>query len=167
MRVPGANRVQFSLGFLCLTAGSLEYVFRRPPGSTVFLSAVQPLVSTLHGTVDLYGRLGDVAPAFFHPLGFALMTMALLPPGRSARWMICSAWLALDSAMELAQLAGHRAASWVPSWFERIPILENLNDFLVRGTFDVYDLAAGALGAATALGLGKLTEGGFGEPAAV
>jgi hypothetical protein len=159
------NWLQFALGFLFLLAGSLEYLFNRQPGSAYFLNPIRTIVLSVHATINPYGPLGFLAPDFFHPLAFALMSMALLPGTLKARTMICLAWLGVDAAMELAQNYGAALAEYLPRWIKKVPVIENLDNYLVYGTFDVCDLIAIAAGILTAFGIGQLTKGGISEAA--
>lgn len=45
---------------------------------------------------------------------------------------------------------------YIPQWFEKVPILENLRNYLVNGRFDIYDLVAIGLGSLTAFFVGEL-----------
>ena len=141
-------------------AGTLEYVFSRPVGSAYFLNPINGAVLYLHNLLSPYGKLGFVAPDFFHPLGFALLCMALLPNRLGYRISVCVAWFGIDAAMELAQKYGSYLATYLPQWFEKFPVVENSQNYLVHGTFDSHDVWAIGCGALTALLVGQLTKGG-------
>jgi len=155
------NRNQLLLGCLFLLAGTLEYLVSRPIGSAYFLAKFPALQSFFHQAPNVYGAPGIVAAEFFHALGFSLISMAFFS-GRKARIRICILWFSIDSLFELGQKYGTRLAGYIPKWFESVPILENLRDYLVNGTFDSYDLLAIGLGSLTAFLIGQLLhkEGG-------
>jgi hypothetical protein len=56
----------------------------------------------------------------------------------------------MDAAFEFGQRFSAWTLKLIPGSFEGIPILENTKGFFLRGTFDVYDLVAMAIGAAAA-----------------
>ena len=154
----GINYKRLFFGALFLVAGTLEYLCSRPPGSAVFLEPFQPIIHILHDKINPYGKLGFLAPDFFHPLAFALLCMALLPDTLRNRIGICVAWLGIDAAFELAQKYGTYLSAFLPGWFENVPLLENLDHYITSGTFDVLDLLAITCGALTALLIGQLTK---------
>jgi hypothetical protein len=47
-------------------------------------------------------------------------------------------------------------AEYIPPWFGAVPILENLRNYLINGSFDVYDLMAIGRGSLTAFEIGEL-----------
>ena len=155
------NKTQLVLGCLFLLAGTIEYLVSRPIGSAYFLAKFPALQSFFHQAPNVYGKLGVVAPEFFHALGFCLISMAFFST-RKAKISICILWFSIDSVFELAQKYGTHLAGYIPKWFESVPILENLRDYLVNGTFDSYDLLAIGLGSLTAFLIGQLLhkEGG-------
>lgn len=156
MRSPGINRKQAFLGLIFLLAGTLEYLVNRPIGLTHLLYKYEPIHSILDRIPDLYGNLGMFAPAFFHPLAFSLMSMALFS-SRKARITICSVWFIVNSLFELGQRYGTQLARIIPEWFEKVPVLDNLGRFFLHGRFDVCDLIAIGLGSMSALLIGELT----------
>lgn len=141
-----------------LLAGTAEYIFNRPPGSAAFLNPFHTTVLSLQGKIIPFGKLGFLAPDFFHPLAFALLCMALVPDSFKNRVAICLAWLGIDASLELAQKFGPTLAGYLPRWVDTIPVLENLPSYLISGTFDILDILAISCGAATALLIGQLTK---------
>lgn len=154
------NKLQFALGFLFLLAGTLEYIFSRPPGSAYFLMPFHSIVVSLHDKFNPFGALGNVAPDFFHPLAFALMCMALLPDTFKHRMAICLAWFGINVAFELTQKYGSTLVAYLPKWIEKTPVFETLPNYLNYGTFDNCDLLAIAAGSLAAFFAGHLTKGG-------
>ena len=149
------NKTQLVLGCLFLLAGTIEYLVSRPIGSAYFLAKFPALQSFFHQAPNVYGKLGVVAPEFFHALGFCLISMAFFST-RKAKISICILWFSIDSVFELAQKYGTHLAGYIPKWFESVPILENLTNYFMYGTFDIYDLVAIGLGSLTAFFLGEL-----------
>lgn len=150
------NKKQLIIGILFLLAGTMEYLVARPIGSTYFLYKFKVIQSFFHHMPNLYGKVGIFAPEFFHPLALSLISMALFST-RKARMVICIAWFTVDSMFELGQKYGTQLLEWSPKWFETVPILENLENFLVNGRFDIYDLMAISLGSLSAFFIGELT----------
>ena len=155
------NKTQLVLGCLFLLAGTIEYLVSRPIGSAYFLAKFPALQSFFHQAPNVYGKLGVVAPEFFHALGFCLISMSFFST-RKARTRICILWFSIDSLFELGQKWGTQLVGYIPKWFESVPILENLTNYFMYGTFDIYDLVAIGLGSLTAFLIGQLLhkEGG-------
>jgi hypothetical protein len=149
------NRKQLLVGILCLSLGTIEYLVSRPIGSAYFLNKFKALQSILHHFPNLYGKLGMFAPEFFHPLAFSLICMAFVS-SRKSRMMICFAWFGVDSVFESSQKYGPQLVEYLPKWFGKVPILENLGNYLVNGRFDINDLIAIGLGSLTAFFIGEL-----------
>jgi hypothetical protein len=149
------NKKQLLLGCLFLLAGTMEYLVSRPMGSTYFLAQFKAIQSFFHHMPNVYGKLGIFAPEFFHALALCLISMAFFSTRRS-RITICIVWFSIDSVFELGQRYGAQLAEHIPQWFEKVPVLENLGNYLVNGRFDMYDLAAIGLGSLTALFIGEL-----------
>jgi hypothetical protein len=149
------NKKQVLLGVIFLLAGTLEYLIDRPIGSTYFLYQFKTIHSFFRNIPDLYGSLGMCAPSFFHVLAFSLISMSLFS-SRKARISVCLAWFCLEFLFELGQKYGSQFAPYLPEWLEKAAIAENLKNFLINGTFDIYDLMAIGLGALTAFLIGEL-----------
>jgi hypothetical protein len=149
------NKKQCLAGVLFLLIGTAEYVFGRPRGSVYFLEKLGALIPVSSREYHLFGPFGGWAPDFFHALGFALISMAFFK-GRSSRVALCILWFAIEAAFKIALKSGKELASHVPSWFGRIPILENTASYLRKGVFDIFDLVAFALGCLVAFALGEL-----------
>lgn len=136
-----------SLMFLCSITpeGQLLTV-----GSTYFLIGYTGLHSLLPNLAHLVGPIAGTAPGFFHPLALSLLSMAVLT-NSSSRAVVCFSWLMIDTFFEYCQKYGDELAQYVPLWFEQIPVLKNLDDFIRLGTFDLNDLVAIICGSLTAL----------------
>ncbi len=152
------NKLQLLAGIVFLCLGLMEYLTHRPAGSAYFLEKLGFLLPSLPVNWHPFGKLSGFAPDFFHPLGFSLISMAFFS-GRQWRVALCLVWFGIDSIFEIAQKFGDLLARHVPGWFSHIPVLDNLASYLRKGTFDVYDLLAIALGSAAAFVIGELLAG--------
>jgi len=148
--LPRANKLQVLIGAAALLIGSLVYLIDRAPGETYFVYSTGVNIS-LHNIVPgVFGPLGHSLPAFIHVFAFVLITAGIVSCGRRGWLIICLSWFLIDSAFEFGQKFSRWTVNFIPRSFESIPILENTKGFFLRGTFDVYDLAAMAIGAITA-----------------
>lgn len=148
--MPRANKLQVLIGAAALLIGSLVYLIDRAPGETYFVYSTGVNIS-LHNIVSgVFGPLGHSLPAFIHVFAFVLITAGIVSCGRRGWLIICLSWFLIDSAFEFGQKFSRWTVNFIPRSFESIPILENTKGFFLRGTFDVYDLAAMAIGAITA-----------------
>lgn len=148
--MPRANKLQVLIGAAALLIGSLVYLIDRAPGETYFVYSTGVNIS-LHNIVPgVFGPLGHSLPAFIHVFAFVLITAGIVSCGRRGWLIICLSWFLIDSAFEFGQKFSRWTVNFIPRSFESIPILENTKGFFLRGTFDVYDLAAMAIGAITA-----------------
>ncbi|MEW6265658.1 MAG: hypothetical protein AB1641_21505 [Thermodesulfobacteriota bacterium] len=66
----------------------------------------------------------------------------------------------MNVAFELGQKYKVFATGIAPSWFANIPIIENFENYFLKGTFSTADLAASVLGAALAFALTEISKGG-------
>lgn len=136
-----------ALGGLSLLMGALVYLTDRPTPLSLPLPAVAP-ASIPH----LFGVLGLWLPSLAHVLAFSLFSAALLAPRAGWQYGACAFWLALNAAFEVGQhpqVRGPLAESLRHSLGQG-PVARALENYFLRGTFDVGDLAAAALGAAMA-----------------
>jgi hypothetical protein len=109
----------------------------------------QPLLGA-ESTLTGIGAL----PAFLHVLAFSVLTAAALGPvGMRAIVAIAGTWFGVNAILEIGQHArlAPAIASALPASFDGVPLLENLAPYLLRGTFDIADLFAAALGAVAAV----------------
>lgn len=143
------NRGQIAIGAASLATGLLAYLVARPSGSVWFVP------STLHLDI-LVPRVVRHAtgplPTFTHVLAFSLLSSGVVASRRRGGAVICAAWFLLESAFEMGQRADISAwlTSRLPAWFDHIWLLANARSYFARGTFEPFDLAAGAAGAAVA-----------------
>lgn len=132
-----------------LLLGALVYFFDRSPGSAYLLPAS---LSFFDGASARFGGAGVWLPAFLHPLAFSLLTALVLGVTRVTAVASSAAWWLTDSLFEIGQhpAVSARIADALPSWFDGVPVLENTAAYFVHGTYDPWDLAAVAAGAAVA-----------------
>ncbi len=142
-------------GCLALAMGILVYLTDRD-GSRAMLI---PTIGALAGG-NVFGALGQWLPSFVHPFAFSLFTAAALPPCPRPRYAACAVWCAVNVAFELGQhpLVRVRLAGALHDHFGRISLVRPLENYFLRGTFDVGDILAAALGALAAAGLLRLMQ---------
>lgn len=150
--------LRFMIGAFVLIIGTFVYLIDRPPGDTYFVSQNRKDISLYGKLPPIFGRMGQNLPAFAHPFGFILITVAILNPGKKGILGVAGGWLLVESAFELGQKYGAAVAPYVPEWFSGIPFLENTKAFFQNGTFDCGDLVAVFAGCAGALIIIRLTD---------
>jgi hypothetical protein len=142
-----------SLGGLALALGMGVYMSERNAAGVTLL----PTIAVLH-TGPLFGAIGQSLPSFVHPFAFSLFTAAAMGPTGSPAYRACAGWWAVNVAFEMGQhpqvsvviaraLYDADGDTW-PMWLTR-----PLSNYLLRGTFDVGDLAAATGGALAAAGV--------------
>lgn len=136
------------LGGLWMLAGIMVYVFARPAGSAAFLPRALQLNLAPPGLHFLTGRL----PTFAHVIALSLISVWALNPLKKGAAAICAGWMLIETGFEAGQQA--QVSAWLvprfPDFFSHVWLLDKLAGYLTRGTFDPGDVAAAALGAATA-----------------
>jgi hypothetical protein len=99
-----------------------------------------------------FGAVGGWLPSFVHALAFSLFSAALLAP--LPRWEIgaCGFWFAVNAAFEIGQHPRVHGplADALRHGLGQGPVARAFGNYFLRGTFDVGDLVAAALGAALA-----------------
>jgi len=148
--LPRVNRLQVLIGAAALLVGALVYVVDRAPDETYFIYSTGVNISLHNILPNLFGPIGNFLPAFIHVFAFALITAGVISCGKKGWVIICLSWFLIDSAFEFGQKYGTWTANHIPGFFADIPILENTKAFFLRGTFDVHDFVAMAMGAITA-----------------
>lgn len=145
-----SSRVLVLTGLLALMAGTLVYLVDRSPESTYLVNRLLGGASLYQTVSPLFGKLGDVLPAFVHPFSFSLITAGLFARTPAKALLICVFWFAVNCAFELGQHFESISLALVPQWFGRVPFLENCDGFFRNGTFDPLDLLAMFAGSALA-----------------
>ena len=144
------NRKQILIGLAALLVGVMVYLVDRPLDGTYFTSKINSAISLNYSLPPLFGRLGNILPAFVHVFSFALLTTGIFACRKRGCIVACLFWLTVDSGFELGQKFGIWSSSLVPDWFAGIPILENTRNYFAVGTFDLMDLAAIVMGSLAA-----------------
>jgi len=126
---PGRPALLVAIGMVAMAVGALVYLSdRASPGS---------------GSV--FGVLGRWLPSFVHPLAFSLFTVATLRPRQAPRYGVCFAWFLVNAAFEFGQhplISGPLTTA--------LPLPRWIAAYFLRGSFDIGDIAAAALGALAA-----------------
>jgi hypothetical protein len=145
-----ANKTQFFIGLGALFLGALVYLILRSPDQIYFTRFFGIHAPLLDVQSPLLRTVGQRLPAFFHVLAFSLITGAFFRRSNSIYFTVCAGWLAVNGLFELGQKYKTLAVRLVPDAFDKIPFLETTRRFFLSGTFDGYDLASAAMGAAAA-----------------
>ena len=134
---------------LALIVGLAVYIADRSVGTSVRIPGIR---AGLQGGASLFGSWGQWLPSFTHAFAFSLFTAAALPLALRYGLAACAAWGATDIALELAQhslLHGQTMClfeySQDSSW-----IVTKFVHYACRGTFDMNDVFAVAVGALVA-----------------
>jgi len=146
-RWPTSSLVRALCGGLALGVGALVYWTDRDPNKASLIPAVAMLAG-LH----LFGTLGGWLPSFVHPLAFSLFSAALMATRARSEYGACAFWFALNAAFEIGQHPQVRRplADALRHGFGEGPVARAFENYFLRGTFDLGDLVAAALGAALA-----------------
>ena len=134
---------------VALSLGVAVYLFDRLPDDVYLMAPWMELGEQAH---PVFGTAGNYLPTFSHVYVFILLTAALAASSLRSAVIICVAWLVIDIAFELAQLpvVAQALTEFIPGWFSGIPVLENVSNYFLSGTFDVLDIVSIAAGALTA-----------------
>ncbi len=135
---------------LMLLLGIAVYVLDRESASVYFLT---PFGSLDPGT-STFGSLGGQLPEFVHVYAFSLLTAIIFNLSRRIVLLSCGFWWLIDTMFEVGQhpIISPHIVSFIPSWFSRVPFLENTTSYFLYGTYDPWDLLAILLGGLTAYG---------------
>jgi hypothetical protein len=153
----GINRSQIAIGVTSLLTGLFVYLTARASGTVWFLRSMpRPGFSVPHVVAHAAGPL----PTLTHSLGFSLLSAGLVGSRQRGAAIICAAWFLLESAFEIGQRSD--ISAWLtprlPAWFDHVWLLANARSYFTLGTFDLFDLAACAAGAALAYFIVCLTQ---------
>lgn len=141
--------VQVIAAIGALLIGVLVYLIDRPPGS-VYLIPEGLSVAGQNSVV--FGVIGNHLPTLVHVYAFIILTAVIMAPSPNQVMLICVIWFLIDALFELAQIdaIAKWLVSYIPSWFEGIPVLENTSNFFSYGTFDILDILSITIGAIAA-----------------
>jgi hypothetical protein len=143
------NKLQISIGFLTLFAGLLLYLINRP-SDIYFVSFIKGAENSHYWALPFLTGIGGVLPSFLHVFSFSLLLGGLLACRKTGNLIICCAWLLTNILFELGQRYPISASEVIPKWFDGMFILQNMRNYFVNGTFDLFDLLASSVGAAAA-----------------
>jgi len=143
------NRLQISIGFLSLFAGFLLYFFARP-SDICFMSFIKGADSSQYWSLPFSPGIGGALPSFLHVFAFSLLLGGFLACRKKGYLIICCAWLFTNLLFELGQRYPISASELIPKWFEGVFILQNMRNYFLKGTFDLFDLLASSVGAVAA-----------------
>jgi len=144
------NGLQLLIGLGGLLIGTLVYLIDRPPEATYFIHFSRIKVSLYGILPNVFGVIGNSLPDFLHVFSFIMLTAGLLSWGKRGSLAICLGWFSIDLIFELCQKFNELPLKIIPKWFKHIPFLENTENYFTRGTFDILDLFAIALGTVAA-----------------
>jgi len=145
----GTNKTQVLIGCVALFGGFLFYLINRPP-DTYFVSFIRAPDASSYWDPSFFRAILEALPSFLHVFAFSLIIGGLLPCRKTGYLIICCAWLFTNVLFELGQRHGIAASQIIPPWFEGVFILENMQNYFLKGTFDLFDLLASLVGAAAA-----------------
>lgn len=146
------NQLQIVIGIAALALGVALYIFDRPSSLTYL---VPDLFSQYEGKPVMFGVIGNHLPTFFHAFAFCLLTAGVLGSKIRGAFFICLFWCLIDGTFEIAQHPdiANKIITFIPDWFNNIPVLENTADYFLHGRFDQLDLVAILMGSVMAFGL--------------
>jgi len=144
------HAILWLVGCGALGLGMLVYLADRPASHALLMPQLG-----LPAGHRWFGMAGLWLPSFVHPLAFSLCSGSLLVP--RPRWVFgaCGFWFAVNAAFELGQhpqVRGPLAAA-LQQGFGQSAAVRALQNYFLRGTFDMGDLVAAALGALLAAGV--------------
>jgi hypothetical protein len=143
------NKRQVFIGFLALFIGFLIYFLHRTP-DIYFLSFIKTADNPSLLNLASLKLIGGIIPSFLHVFAFSLILGGLLACSKKGYLIICGTWLSINLLFELGQRHALAASAVIPSWFANIPVLENMQNYFLKGTFDFLDLLASLVGAVVA-----------------
>jgi len=148
------NKLQVLIGVVSLLIGTMVYFLDRPAEGTYFIYRFE-FILRLHSILNdmipgSFGFIGNWLPEFIHVFSFILLTAGIISCSKRGCVIICIAWFLVDALFELGQRYSSLTLKIVPDWFSDIPILESVEGYFLKGTFDVADLAAISAGAIAA-----------------
>lgn len=141
---PPKRALTITIGLAALVLGAFVYLVDRNPSSVYFIPAG---LSQWKGQQSVFGVIGNFLPTFVHPFAFICLSAAFIELNKRNIVLTCLAWLFIDSVFELVQMTvvAQYLLGIIPS-FSGIPILENTHNYLLHGSFDVFDLFSIVLG---------------------
>ena len=147
MNVMDRKLISLSLGSLFV--GTLVYLLDRPPGNLALLPSN---ISLYAATPQIFGIMGQWLPSFVHVFSLILLTVGVAGLRNAASIVTCLSWFLVDAAFELSQhpALSQFATNAVLEINMSTQVSDHFVSYLQSGIFDIFDLAAICLGAATA-----------------
>lgn len=144
------NKFQILIGLISLLIGILVYFMDRPAEGTYFIYRFGFMLR-LHKIINeftsgSFGTIGSWLPEFIHVFSFILLTAGIISSGKRGCFIICISWFLVDTVFELGQRYSSLPLKIIPDWFSDVPILESIEGYFRKGTFDFKDLIAILLG---------------------
>jgi hypothetical protein len=145
LRVTSHRSLQIWLGLAVLSLGVFVCVIDRLPA----LMALPESIPLFQPTVGLLGMVSRSLPAFVHVFAFSVRTAAFMGNRRYAALGASATWFLISSAFEFGQRSAiaRRLVELMPSWLQKIPILDRSDAFFRHGTFDPLGLLSIVLAA--------------------
>lgn len=130
------------LGAATLALGAVYYLSVRPMAIAAGFASIdsqQPPIVVL--------ALGSL-PTFLHVLAFSMLTGALGASAESSRAWACIAWASVDGLFEFGQheIVARLLVAQLDLRCGTNFVCARSGQFFLHGTFDIADIAAGALG---------------------
>ena len=144
------NMRQILIGLSILLLGTLVYIVDRPPYQTYFVYKSFINISLHDALPSLFGFIGYSLPSFIHVFSLILITAGFLSCQKRGCIVICLCWFFVDITFELGQKCDVVISKIIPSWFTRIPFLENTENYFLFGTLAFDDIAAIIIGSVMA-----------------
>lgn len=153
------NLKQILTGGAAIFIGALIYLTDRSPGATYFVNHFLKHLS-FHGNYpDFFGCLDKNMASFLHTFGFVMMTTGVAADTRKGCFIAAVFWGGVNVLFECGQYFDILITKYIPGCFEKIIVLETLDDFFLSGWFDLYDIMAIVFGACTGYYFSQLTLG--------
>ncbi len=133
-----ARVTQTGLGILTLFIGALVYITDRPAESVMLINNYTPDLSMYNKIPAVFGIIGNNLPGFIHTFSFSMITAGAFGKNKTDYRAICLFWFTINTLCELGQRFSQIAIKLSP--------IESMHRFFLNGTFDIFDIAAFALG---------------------
>ena len=155
-RMRSFNKIQVLVGCSALFLGFLLYLLHRPL-DTYFVFFIKAHDASSYGISPSSNAMAGALPSFLHVFAFSLIIGGLLSCRKRGYLIICFAWLFINVLFEIGQKHAVASSEMIPVWFGKVFVLENMQNYFLRGTFDFFDLLASFAGALAAYSILALT----------
>jgi len=133
------------------------YFVGRTEGSSYLQRKLAQADRVFPHVPNLFGGLGGSVPEFVHPFAFSLMAIGLVSRTRRSRLWICLIFLFMNALFEIGQGCGSFVGEYIPQWFNRVFLIENIDNYFSEGTFARADLIASLVGSTLAFSVAEFT----------